>query len=171
MIEKQITGLDELYRSLQDLPVKIERNVMRGALRAGIGRYRDLARARVPEDSGDLKSSIRIRFARRSERFGWVRGYLVAGNKKAFYAHMIEFGTASHYEGIGTTVGGPYRIVARLAGSLFLGGIFRSQVTHPGIKPQPFMRPALDQGTDEAIRAAADYVRERLPKEIAKAGP
>ena len=170
MLEIQIDGLAELKRQLDQLPAKIEGNVMRGALRAGARVMENDARARVPVKSGALQKSIRIRFARRSQRYGWLRMHVVAGDKTAWYAHMIEYGTASYYAGTGQTVGGPYEIRPANAQSLFFAGLFRQQITHPGIRPQPFMRPALDMNATAAIDAMADYIRKRLPKEFAKHG-
>jgi cytochrome c553 len=53
---------------------------------------------------------------------------------------------------------------------LFLGSIFAEAVTHPGIKPKPFMRPTVDSYSDAAIDAVANYMTQRIPKEIKKAG-
>jgi len=41
---------------------------------------------------------------------------------------------------------------------------------HPGIRPKPFMRPAVDEKFDTAINAVAEYLRKRIPKEMTKAG-
>jgi len=79
-----------------------------------------------------------------------------AGGKKAFYAHMVEFGTARHF------------IKPKKRKSLFFAGIAREVVDHPGTSPKPFMRPALDNSQREAVDAAAAYIRARLAKEAAK---
>lgn len=170
MAEVNITGLADLNKALQELPGKIEANIMRGALRAGQSVIMREVKSRVPTDSGDLKNSVKIRFKGKSMRHGWLRMHLSAGDKKAFYAHMIEFGTGSYYEGSGRTVGGPYKIKPKKGKAINAGGAIRPEITHPGIKPQPFMRPGFDAANANAVQAVADYIKKRLPKEVAKHG-
>lgn len=169
-----VSGLKELDDLLKQLPVNIEKNVLRGAMRAGQKVIADTAKANLRKegaiDTGELEKSIRIRFKRKSEKFGWVRAFVFAGNEKAYYAHWVEYGTASYYVGSGRTVGQPYEITPKVAGSLFLGGAFRESVMHPGAKPKPFMRPAVDQSYNAAIDAVVQYMQKRIPKEMKKAG-
>lgn len=155
-LETRIEGLAELQRALGELPTKIEANVVRGGLRAGAKVIADDARRLAPRVSGDLEASIRVS-TRTYKRFGQVLARAVAGNKKAFYAHMVEFGTARHW------------IKPKTAKSLFIAGVFRQVVDHPGARQQPFMRPAFDRSGGSAIARFAEYVRVRLPKEIEKA--
>lgn len=159
--ETRIEGLDELYRTLQDLPVKIERNVVRGALRAGAVEIRDTARSRAPVLTGALRDSIRV-----SMRVvgGKVVANITAGgkpNKKgrdAYYAHMVEFGTK------------PHDIKPKNRKSLFVAGLFKEIVHHQGAKARPFLRPAFDGKWRDAVEAAADYMRARIPRELEKQG-
>lgn len=149
-----IAGLDELNRILQELPAKIEANILRGAARAGQKVILEAAKANVPVKSGALRDSLRIKTRIRK---GEVTATLVAGNKVAFYAHMVEFGTARHL------------IKPKKAKSLFFAGLARKVIDHPGAEQKPFMRPAIDSAAPQAIEAFRDYVATRLPKEIAKA--
>ena len=48
----EITGLKELYDLLQDLPTKVEKNVMRGALRRGQNVFKDAAKSLINNKSG-----------------------------------------------------------------------------------------------------------------------
>lgn len=155
MSELEVKGLVDLQRALQDLPVKIERNVMRGAVNAGGQVFRKEARANVPVKSGDLRNSIRVS-VRVSAKAGVIDGTVKAGDRKAFYAHMVEFGTQRHV------------IKARKGGMLNINGRLVSQVDHPGARAKPFMRPAFDKAGQASIKAFADYIRKRLPTEIAK---
>lgn len=169
-----VSGLRELDQMLKQLPANIEKNVLRGALRAGQKVFADAAKGNLRSngsvDTGELEKSVRVRFKRKSEKFGWVRSYVMAGNAKAYYAHWVEYGTATYYTGSGRTVGKAYEITPKVAGSLFLGGLLRESVMHPGIKPKPFMRPAVDENTDTALNQVAEYMRKRIPKEMKKAG-
>jgi len=171
--ELHISGLAELDAALKALPTKVEVNVMRGALRAGHKTIADLARAKLAAngsvDTGALRDSIRIgRLKTKSKKFGWLRYDLIAGDATAWYAHLVEYGTASYYTGKGKSVRKPYEIKPRKRASLFIAGLMRETVTHPGAHPKPFMRPALDEGAQPAFQAVADYVRSRLPREVAK---
>lgn len=166
----RVSGLDELYRQLQDLPAKIELNVMRGATRAGQNVIAAEVRRLVPEKTGALKKSIRVRFMRRSVKYGWVRSQVVAGNKEAWYAHILEFGSGAYYAGKGgKSKRAPYEIFPKKkGGSLLIGGLFAPSVMHPGVKPTAFMRRAFDAKRQEAVEAVAAYARQRIPKEMAK---
>lgn len=155
MSELQVNGLLDLQRALQDLPLKIERNVMRGAVNAGGQVFRREARANVPIKSGDLRNSIRVS-VRVQSKAGTVEGTVKAGNKRAFYAHMVEYGTQAHI------------IKAKRGGMLRIGGKLIAQVQHPGARAKPFMRPAFDAGAQKSVDAFAEYIRNRLPREVAK---
>lgn len=174
----KVDGLADLKKMMQDLPVKIEANITRGAMRAGQTVVMNAAKNIAPIDKGDLRKSIRIRADRKAQKRGFVRVDLVAGSKDVWYAHLIEYGTASFYSGKGQTVGKPYIIKGKEGGkeasttrkrkALKIGATFVDQVVHPGIKPQPFMRPAIDQNLQKAIDTVAQYFKTRVPKEIAK---
>ena len=172
---RNVSGLAELDAILKTLPAKIEANVMRGALRAGQTVMLKGAQAELMAlgavDSGELLRSLRIRQAVRSKKFGWVRMNLIAGNKEAWYSHLVEYGTASFYTGSGRSVRKPYTIKPKKQpGALLFGGKIREQVTHPGIKPRRFMRSAADKYSQASIDAVAAYLRKRVPLEAKKAG-
>lgn len=173
--EISISGLKELNDMLKTLPAKIEKNVMRGAMRAGLNEIRAEAKQQLTSGghvkTGALQRSVRVSFARKSEKLGWVRGYVKAGDKKAWYAHLIEFGTGSFYAGKGSeSKRKPYEIKPNSRKSLFFAGLMKEVVTHPGIHPSPFMRTAFDSKSAASVKAFADYMTKRLPKELKKAG-
>jgi HK97 gp10 family phage protein len=166
--EQSVAGLADLKKQLETLPAKIEGNVMRGALTAALRVIMAEAKANVPTKSGKLAKSIKIRADRKAARRGFVNVNLTAGDKEAFYAHMIEYGTASFYTGSGESVGAAYEIKPKNKKALGFGGGAVASVTHPGVKPQPFMRPAVDSASGAAITKMADYIKKRLPKELNK---
>lgn len=156
MAEFEIKGGAELQRALNELPVKLERNVMRGALRAAAVQIEQEAKARAPADSGKLRDSIRVSTG--AKRGGTVYAHVKVGGVKkgdAFYARFVEFGTR------------PHEIRPRRSASLFIGGLLRTLVRHPGTQARPFLRPAFDSKAGEAIRAFGDYMAARLER-IAK---
>lgn len=167
-----VQGLKELHQMLQELPVRIEKNIMRGAIRAGANVYRDAARAASPVDDGLLKRSIKT--GSTNVKKGRV---VVNVGTDLYYARMVEFGTASYYTGTGKSVKKPYKIpkrsksgktTKRLKKAVKFGNVIVNNVTHPGIKPQPFMRRAFDGASDQAVATFAQYVSTRLAKEIGK---
>ena len=151
----QITGLAELQQALQDLAVNVEKNCLRGALRAG--QKVILAEAKrtsaFADDTGALRASLRITT---NSRAGRVSAIVKAGGKKAFYAHMVEFGTR------------PHDIEAKPGHALAFGGGAVHSVRHPGARRRPYMRPAMDTQSQAALEQFANYLRDRIDKELAK---
>lgn len=165
MAEVKIKGLKELYDALQTLPVKLEQNVMRGALRAGAKVFESEIKQTVPVAppneknkrlyggrEGLLRDSVRVSVR---VRRGQVTAIVKAGGKAkgggdAYYARFVEFGTAAHY------------IRAKSAKGLTLNGAVFRGVMHPGARPKPFMRPAFDTQHVRAVEAAREYIRGRL---------
>jgi hypothetical protein len=141
--EFKMEGLAELQAFLQELPARVESNIMRGAIRAGAKPVADEARQLAPSlkdpdprrTAGALKKSVRVMSVR--SRGGVVQGGVAVGgrvklgrgNKRqeadAFYAHMVERGTAK-------------------------------------MGAQPFFRPAIDGKVQAAIDATANYIRQRI---------
>lgn len=153
MSDVQIKGLAELQKALDQLPAKIEANIMRAALRAGAKVIANEARQNVNSVSGDLAASVRFG-AKIDRRDGRVEAYIRAGGKakksgkNAFYAHMVERGTAAHI------------IKARPPNKMLAIGY--AQVQHPGSRKKPFMRPAMDTQAQSAVAAVGEYIRGRL---------
>lgn len=160
-----VKGLSDLQKMLDTLPVKIEQNIMRGAFRVGGRVIRDRARAICPIESptttdkyktslgwtpGELRRSIRSDARLRG---GMVIASIKAGNKKAYYAHMVEWGTQSHW------------IRPKGAKSLFFSGMFSELIKHPGSRRNRFMTITLDSCGPAAADAVAAYIRARLTKE------
>jgi len=145
--EVRVKGLADLNKLLQQLPAKLEANVLRGALRAGAKVVMEDAKARVPVDTGQLRDGLKI--STRSRR-GVVSASVKATGKHSFIAPWIEYGVAAH------------QITARKGGWMFFGGMFAKSVDHPGMQARPFMRPALDGRAQAAVVAAAEYMKRKL---------
>lgn len=151
MSSVQVKGLSDLQKALDTLPAKLQANVMRGALRAAGKPIAEAARSAAPVAEGDLAASIRIATRVKS---GTVIGRVVAGGKgsskrgAAYHAHLVEYGTRPHI------------IEAKPPNKMLAIGFAR--VEHPGARPKPFMRPALDTAHGTALAAMAEYIRNRL---------
>lgn len=156
MLEVNINGLKELDASLKLLPEKMQRNVLRAALRAGSKEIADEAKRLAPVKSGRLRDSIRVTSR---IKYGQPTAKVVAGGrskdkkKSAWYAHFIEFGTAAHI------------VRAKTAKALAFGNTRVFEVQHPGGQKKPFLRPAADTKARAALGRFAEYVRGRLTKE------
>lgn len=169
----RVNGLADLQRVLDTLPVKMERNVMRSALRAGAQVVLKGAQANINDDTRDLSQSLRVSTRAR-------RGVVTASVKTdLFYAKMVEFGTAAHFISVNEEAK-PSRLTRRgyrtysistindmvKRGSLVIGGVFVGRsVSHPGARPHPFMRPALDSEAQRALEAVGAAIRRRLTKQ------
>jgi len=174
-VTQRLKGGPELLAVLDQFPENIERNVLRGALRAGAKPIQDLAKEKVRRRSGALARAI-VRGSRTEG--GQPRGYVKLRGKHAFLGLFLEFGVKLHLikvsdedrDRLGKTTRHGFRrfsmrtinnMVTR--GSLKIGKNFVGPVvTHPGFASMPFMRPALDEGMAAAIKAAGEYLAHRV---------
>lgn len=147
MADEAITGGRELDEMLRTLSVKVEKNILRSALRAGGVEFRKEAKAIVAVEDGDLARSIRVTTRTRK---GTIYVSVKAGGKRAPHWHFVEFGTR------------PHRIMSQGEGGLRIGGSYVGAVDHPGARPFPFMRPTFDSKAQAALIAIAKQIRKRL---------
>ncbi len=147
-----VKGLSDLQSFLDQLPAKLERNVMRSALRAGA------TKELLPEAQANLMSAGAVQTGeliaglkvKTKVRGGTVTSSVVSTGKHAYIAKWIEYGVAAH------------NIAAKKGGWLSFAGIFAKEVMHPGFKARPFLRPALDRSGGAAVVASAEYMKKRL---------
>jgi HK97 gp10 family phage protein len=89
-----MTGAKELSKLLKKLPVKVEKNFMRQAVRAGARVVVKDARKRVPKNTGNLAKSLGV-VSRRAKNI--TMSVKARSGKKqkndGFYGRFIEFGT------------------------------------------------------------------------------
>jgi HK97 gp10 family phage protein len=168
-----VKGLKELQELLDKLPAKVEANIMRGALRAGAKPIRAAAINNINSKSGELAAGIKV-----STRIkgGVVSALIGTRGPSGYKANFVEYGTRAHLISVqdnekninyrlsrkrGVTVLESMRTINRRVlqiGRNFVG----PTVDHPGAKPHPFMRPALDSEGQNAAMAAAAYIKRRL---------
>ena len=147
MNDTNVTGLRELKEILNTLPAKIERNIMRAAMRAGAKVLQQEIRSTISVASGLTKGGIKISTGTKN---GVVTAKVKATGKHAHIAHFLEFGTAAHV------------IKSKTGTVLAFGGQIYRTVDHPGITPQPVFRPALDSKDAAAVVAVGEMVKKRL---------
>lgn len=162
-----VKGFAELQAFLDQLPAKMEANVMRSAMRQGVNVIAREARANAPVGppssknakvyggyAGALKKSIVVNSKYSNGQF--LATVKAGGSPKqakgadVYYAKWVEYGVAAH---------GVKKGSSRKRGKLQDGDL------HPGFAAKPFMRPALDSRANDAIQAVGDQVRKRLTKE------
>lgn len=142
MIEK-VHGLKELHDFFQTLPAKVEAKLLRGGIRAGAKVVADDARSKAPtlkeadprRVGGELKKSVRVMST--AVRGGRVMGGVVAGGKVNVKKDKVR-GQADAYWAVWVEYG------------------------TINMAAQPFMRPAVDARHEDAVGAAAVYMRGRV---------
>jgi HK97 gp10 family phage protein len=160
-----IKGGDALNAFLAALPGNLEEKVLRPALKAGMDVIADGARENCR--SAEVKASIGT--SSRAEP-GVVSAKVQTKGSGAYTAPWLEYGTDAHFISVddeqrgGRTIKRVNKDVKR--GSLVIGGQFvGATVHHPGARPYPFMRPALEQREQQAIDAIGGYIAKRLTPE------
>lgn len=164
--EVYVHGLKELAEVLRTLPLKLQTNVMRSALRQGANVIKEQAKANVPASppstknrkmyrgyEGALRDSLRV--DTRSKR-GVVTASIKAGGKSknkivdTYYAVWVEYGTSAHW-------------INSKSGWLNINGRHvKAPVLHPGAKPTPFMRPAANSKKGDAVEVVGNRVKAAL---------
>ena len=163
-----LKGGNALSDFLASLPANIERNVLRGALKAGADVIAEGAREGCRSE--EVRASIKT--SSRSEK-GVVTAKVQTKGPGAFMAPWLEHGTDAHFISVDAAQSGGRTIsrLNRLAKSadsnhsLVIGGEFvGNTVFHPGAKPYPFFRPALDQRQAAAIAAIGAHIGLKMTK-------
>lgn len=174
----EVKGLKELLASLKQFPQNIQKNVVRGAIRAGAASLVKEAKANVPVDSGALQLSLRVIKVKAkkpqyiqfkvtakekmfTKRFKLKDGtkWSIKGQIDGWYAHMIEFGTLGKRDLVKHPLSPKTKRTPK-AKEMAEKGF--------GIPAHPFMRPAYENKGEETIEVAKTYMAQRLDKEIQK---
>ena len=137
-IKFSMIGFEQFRLSLENLPSKVSKRVLRKALRAGAKPIAAAAKNLAPSKSGALRSSIKVRSGKRSRRGMSIIVGLGADWYKGdqFYAAFVEFG---------------YRV-----GSRKLGDARRE------VEGQHFMKRAADNSTAAATSAAIKVMSDQI---------
>jgi hypothetical protein len=158
------------------IPADIENKLLRGAARAAARVVATEAKDRT--QSSEVRAAIKV--STRAPEAGRVIALVQTKGPGAFLAPWEEYGTAPHFISVDESQRGGMSIgrINRLAKdpdsnhSLVIGGNFVGKtVLHPGARPHPFLRPALDVKEAEAIAAAQGYINARVKPSGIVAGP
>lgn len=141
MSEVHVTGLKELAQFLDELPGKLQANVLRGAMRAGLKPVLVEAKYGAAFATGELRDGLKISTANRA---GVVTGSIKAKGPHGFLANFVEYGTGANRT------------------KPLLKPRRKWPANRRGQPARPFMRPALDGQAEAAVIAAAEYMKDRL---------
>ncbi|KTF70698.1 HK97 gp10 family phage protein [Sphingomonas sp. HT-1] len=158
-----VRGKAHLDRYLDQLPQDIETKLLRGAGRAGGEIVADEARERAL--ANEVRDAVVLRSSSRDGRI--VVKITVRQGWSYSLGVWQEWGTEPHFIRVaedqrqGRSIGRINKLAK--AGSLVIGGKFVGEtVYHPGARPSPFLRPALDIRAADAIKAAQAYINSRI---------
>ena len=149
----KVIGARESARALRELSKQVtvplnatSRFALQPTLTAARRNVRVLS---FDESTGALQASLTIKRDPKSHKVNPVHKVGPAadfernGRKPVRYAHLIEFGTAPHFQ--------PGR-----------------GVTHPGSAPKPFLTPAFHSTKDEVVKRFGDRIGPEMEKRAAK---
>lgn len=178
-------GLDKLINQFDTLPRNIEKKVLRYALREGLKVFNAEVKKNVhgldlpPHAKKLLKRSLKIRPMK--TRDGSVKMGLVIkrGNRRmelnedSYWWHWIEFGTAERYRALGwDSVDGQVsrkevwddraKKFRRATRYKKIRAVAKAKAYTGRIKPQPFVRPAIESARDAASQAIAEAARRKF---------
>lgn len=131
-----VRGSLQLSRAFRDIANSPTAAARRKARAAALAPIRDAAKqnliANGSVETGALAASLSIAHdgAKGRRTLMGPRTGTVKGRVPSAYSHLVEYGTAPHWQ--------PNRF----------GGIM-----HPGARPKPWLRPALDSSTEAAAKA------------------
>ena len=152
-----IKGFKELDEALKQFPIKLQRNILRHAVKQGANVIKRAAIAMAPVGkTGKLRRAIKVGVGKKRKNIYAVT-YIVGLNKKlAWYGRLVEMGAAAHI------------IKIRRKKALTIDDkIVGTVVKHPGIvHRKPFMRPAIDNYAGQAILAIKNDLIQGIEKNL-----
>lgn len=96
-VTREVKGLRELDRALAELPKRVRRRVLLGALRETAKPILKDARQRMPKDSGVTAKDLKIRAVPKSETDVGQVAVAIAGSEskggRSYIMRFLEFGT------------------------------------------------------------------------------
>ena len=152
MATSETPGLDDFLAYLTDSPAAMQLGVAAG-LWASAQLIEAQAKANCPVGHGALRDSIRASIKEVGTKVlaSVTAGGAVPGGAYIAYAHLVEFSGAA-----------PHQIQSRSGKRLTFNGRSYKAVQHPGMKAKPFLRPALDARTLDAIALVEQEIQSVL---------
>jgi hypothetical protein len=163
---ENIKGMAELKRNLNDLPARIQKNVLRTAIFRAAQTIRDVAKLKL-QANGNVRSGKLLKDIKASRSQGSpseVVAKVEAGSRKgkrsAWYGFLVERGHA-----VKRAVG--YRAKARqpVVGQT---QITRKTATVGHVPASPFLVPALEENREKIKLEILKGIQEEMAKAFAK---
>jgi hypothetical protein len=156
-----VRGKREVQAYIALAPDQMQK-VLRGAARTAAKVIAEEAKRR--SISSEVAGAIKVATRQDGDR---VLAMVQVKGEGAYIAPWLEYGTAPHFISVddtqrrGMSVGRVNKSLKE--GSLIINGQFvGTTVFHPGARPHPFLRPALDAKERDAIAAAQIYINARV---------
>jgi HK97 gp10 family phage protein len=156
----EVKGLDQLEKNLQALPIELASKALVDSLVAGGNVLAVAMAALVPvgetHDGFHIANEIVVQVEKHPVGSA-AEVYVGPSKRVAYRARWQEFGTAAHAITI--------KRKKVLAGKT---DVFGTKVEHPGERPRPFMRTALQAAGAEAVEAIKVKLADGIQKAAAK---
>lgn len=137
-VDISLVGDKKLQRKFKQLVGTVQKKIARKAMRAGAKIIQQDAKKRVKTKSGRLKKSIKVKAIKRSRR---AIGFLVrTGTRKEL---QVDENSQYYYPA-----------------ALEYG--------HGGVRAFPYLRPALDNNADKALKKIGEVIAQGIREEGAK---
>lgn len=149
-IEFSLSGFEDVERLLNTFPEKVEKRLIKGALRKGALVLKKIAKSNAPVGTGKLRRSL----AHRTGRGPIAQVYVKGGKDGGWYANFVERGTEKHS--------------LRKGAKLARGTKQDQTIIHPGTRANPFLSKSLDQGYEQTLNAIAEELSRLIEKEVYK---
>lgn len=180
-----VDGAKEILATLDDLTKQARRAVTKVAFRKAGAMIRKDMRGHLRKGYGEetrvLKKSISVRVKSPKGQPDVIHLIVGPGAKKGMvvtppgrvkeqrrvptmYAHLVEFGTAAHTIRIA-----PRRVTVLREGEPVEIETEERTVIHPGARPKPFIRPAIEAAKSKLKGVIAEALREAIARATAKA--
>ena len=147
----QLTGFKELASALRELPQKVSRNALRAAVNAGATVIKKEAGVKAPKDTGALKANMYQKQVR--EKSG--------PETQTFYVGVRK-GVAKYANTAANRRAGKAGKVYKDAGTTFYWRFMEFGTSK--MAARPFLRPAFESKKEEAVKAIAEKLDERIKK-------
>lgn len=144
---EDVVGLQDLLNSLDKLPAAVSKQILAQAARKGAQVMKDRAQELVPVATGTLRDSIIVSVQEQAAFEAFAR---VGPSTEGWYGHFVEFGTGANFD-------------AAAAKEMGLPG--KSRNTTGSARPRPYLRPAFDEKSDEALELIAEHLRDSIEKQ------
>jgi HK97 gp10 family phage protein len=193
-VRMEVEGAQGLMDLLKNFEQNVRNRIARKALDAAAKPVVAAAKAKAPKRFGALKESIGVvhrkydsgvvlavigprhtaTISRHGAKLAKALGAAAAAGQKiepAYYAHLVEYGTAPHAVGEGSIL---FRRSTRIDPktgkriSVKIGRGPQRGKSHPGAKAHPFLRPAWDANRGNALGLMRDVIKREVDRELGK---